>query len=137
MTANCPYCGFEAKGPHDEIAHMEEKHPEEIKRRLQEAGIDPHDYRQGPDLPSYLTLRELLLVVSFVSRYGMDGSGFLDDNIWVGIHVRDRGLASKMPAPWVEFSVGLKKFAIWRNSEDLYEVQPDGSVGDEPLHRKD
>jgi hypothetical protein len=116
---------------------MEEKHPEEIQRRLREAGIDPHDYRQGPDLPSYLTLRELLLVVSFVSKYGMDGAGFLDDTIRVGIHVRDRGMASKMPAPWIEFSVGLKKFAIWRNSEALYEVRPDGSIGDEPLHRKD
>jgi hypothetical protein len=116
---------------------MEAKHPEEIQRRLQAAGIDPHDYRQGPDLPSYLTLRELLLVVSFVSRYGMDGNGFLADNISVGIHVRDRGTNSKMPAPWVEFSVNERKFAIWRNSEDLYEVQPDGSIGDEPLHRKD
>lgn len=117
---------------------MEQVHPEIVEARLREAGIrENDDYRQGPDLPSYLTLSELQLVLTFATRYSMDEHGFRNEGALVGIHVRDRGMASKMPASWVEFSVGVRKFAIWRNTGDLYEVGPDGAVGDEPLHRKD
>jgi len=37
----CPVCGFEVEegNPWAEIAHMQDKHPEEIDRRLREAGI--------------------------------------------------------------------------------------------------
>jgi hypothetical protein len=116
---------------------MEQAHPEVVKHRLDKAGIRQYDYRQGPDLPSYLTLPELQLVLTFATRYATDEHGFINEDIRIGIHVRDRGLGSKMPASWVEFSVGVRKFAIWRHTGDLYEVGLDGSVGDEPLHRKD
>lgn len=39
MMARCPYCGFEASAPHEEIAHMEAEHPNIIESRLAEAGL--------------------------------------------------------------------------------------------------
>lgn len=134
---NCPYCDFIADNARTEIAHMTQKHPEIIEARLRETGLPDDDYRQGPDLPSYLTLTELQLVLTFATKYGADENGFMDEGMLIGIHVRDRGLASPAASAWVEFSVGVREFAIWRHNGDLYEVNPDGTVGDEPLHRKD
>jgi hypothetical protein len=116
---------------------MQEKHLEIVQARLREAGISSDDYRQGPDLPSYMTLKELQMVTTFAMRYAMNEVGFLDDRVQIGIHIRDRGADSTSPAPWLEFSVGERKFAIWRHTGDLYAVELDGSVGDEPLHRRD
>jgi hypothetical protein len=137
LPVKCPYCDYIAENSHDEIAHMEQKHPDVIAQRLSEAGIRNEDYRQGPDLPSYLTLSELQLVLTFATKYGADELGFMDEGTLIGIHVRDRGLVSPAPSAWVEFSVGARQFAIWRHNGDLYEVNPDGTVGEDPLHKND
>ena len=100
------------------------------------------DYRTGPDLPSFLTLGELQLVLSFAFKFALEQSELPDvesgeiNKTLVGIHVRDRGPGSTMPASWVEFSVGDKDYAFWRNTMDLYEVH-DGAVDEDPIHRND
>jgi uncharacterized Zn finger protein (UPF0148 family) len=39
VTDKCPYCDFEAEDAHAEIAHMETRHPEIIRERLEKAGL--------------------------------------------------------------------------------------------------
>ena len=122
----------------EEIAHMNAKHSDVIEQRLGEANIRIEDYRHGPDLPSYLTLKELQTVLIFATRFAVDQDGYANEGAMIGILVRDRGMASpRTPAHWVEFSVGVKQYALWRNTLDLYEVGPDGAVADEPIHRND
>lgn len=135
----CPYCAFVAHSTSEEVAHMSTAHPEEVNRRLAQAGIpEVVDYRQGPDLPSYLTMRELSLVGMFATRLAVEhGWASEIDEVEVGILVRDRGPGSKMPASWIEFSVRDRQYAFWRHTMDLYEVGPDGAVGDDPIHRND
>lgn len=133
MIATCPQCGYVADGVADEIAHMETAHPETIRERLEAAGIHETDFRDRPDLPSYLTLRELRLVHVFAEKFAIEQDE--DENAEVSIHVRDRGRDGVgMASPWVEFTVGARSFAMWRTTSEVYEVGPDGAVGDEPLH---
>jgi 2-iminoacetate synthase ThiH len=54
--SRCPYCPFEAQSTEEEIAHMNAEHPQEIARRMTEAGFvrDPRtgewvDRLSGPD----------------------------------------------------------------------------------------
>lgn len=133
----CPYCDFMASNMAEELAHMEANHRDVIESRLSEAGISVEDYRQGPDLPSYLTLSELHTVMMFATKFAQEQSPHEMARVMIGIHVRDRGTASPMPAPWIEFEVGAKKYAMWRHNRDLYEVGPDGAVADDPIHRND
>lgn len=134
----CPFCETEVANLNEELAHMNAKHPDVIEKRLLDANIRIEDYRQGPDLPSYLTIRELQTVMVFALRYALElDMDVYHEGVMIGIHVRDRGMASRAPAPWVEFSVGVKKFALWRRTLDLYEIGPDGAVSDEPIHRND
>ena len=37
-STTCPYCDYEAKGPRDEIAHMNLAHPDVVRERLAESG---------------------------------------------------------------------------------------------------
>lgn len=37
----CPYCAYEAAGVREEIAHMQVAHPEVIRQRLKDAGLEP------------------------------------------------------------------------------------------------
>lgn len=91
------------------------------------------DYRGGPDLPSHLTLGELRVVHVFAERFAAELDG--DAETEVQILVRDRGRDGVgMTAPWVEFAIEGRQFALWRHNLDLYEIGPDGTVGDEPLH---
>lgn len=135
----CPYCGASVASVQEEIAHMNAQHPGIVSQRLVDAGIHPDeiaDYRSGPDLPSILTLRELGLLLIFAERYAPENvdSSAID----IGVLVRDRGRDGRgLKAPWVEFSVNGRQFALWRNTLDLYEVGPDGAIGDDPIHRND
>ena len=143
---------------------MNAAHPEVVRQRLEAAGllevdqslygfsvvdergqrVDPRsisaspeyqaDYRTGPDLPSHLTMREFGILFIFVTRFAV-GDGGLGEDEQISILVRDRGPGSTLPAAWIEFSVGERSFAFWRKTMDLYEVGPDGAVGDEPIHR--
>jgi hypothetical protein len=135
----CPYCAFVAHSTSEEVAHMSTAHPEEVNRRLAQAGIpEVVDYRQGPDLPSYLTLLEWRQVAIWIERYAVEQAWDLHQyNPQISILVRDRGEGSAMPAAWIEFSVGEQQFAIWRNTGDLYRVGQDGAVEDDPIHRND
>jgi len=93
------------------------------------------DVRHGPDLPSIMTLTEFRQMMVFIEHYA---APFPDDEIEIGVLVRDRGRnEARMMASWIEFSVGKRQFAMWRHNMDLYEVGPDGAVGEEPLHRND
>jgi hypothetical protein len=96
------------------------------------------DYRVGPDLPSYLTIGELQMVLIFATRYALEATedpSTVNKEL-VAIHVRDRGPGSTMPASWVEFSVGDQEFAFWRATMDLYRVI-NGAVEDDPIHYND
>lgn len=94
---------------------------------------DQPDYRDRPDLPSHLTLRELRVLLVFAERYAIEQDG--DEHTEVSIIVRDRGRDGQATqAPWVEFSVGDRAFALWRKTLELYEVGSDGAVGDDPIH---
>jgi hypothetical protein len=105
------------------------------------------DYRTGPDLPSYMTLEELRLLHVCIERMAIEVvedpdalvHGFGHENPYVGIHVRDRGPGVRpyVKAPWIEFSIGEKQYAIWRNTGDLYSVGEDGAVADDPIIRND
>ena len=59
----CPYCEHVVDSLQGEVAHMEATHPEVVMQRLREAGAMGAelvmDYRNGPDLPSFMTLAEL------------------------------------------------------------------------------
>lgn len=94
------------------------------------------DLRDRPDLPSFLTLGELRIVHVFAERYAAEQDG--DESMEVSVYVRDRGRTGgdgrHTLAPWVEFSIGERKFAIWRETLALYEVGPDGAVGEDPIH---
>lgn len=41
MSDYCPYCGAGAGNVGEEIAHMEAEHPDVIRRRLEDAGLEP------------------------------------------------------------------------------------------------
>jgi|tagenome__1003787_1003787.scaffolds.fasta_scaffold20834817_3 hypothetical protein len=118
---------------------MEQQHPDIINERLAVAGVAREDLRTGPDLPSFLTMRELSLVGMFATKLAIEqGYGPDIDEVEIGILVRDRGRGHGRKggtAPWVEFEVGNRKFAFWRATMDLYEIGPDGAVGDDPIHR--
>lgn len=132
----CPYCGTTVATAHDEIAHMSSMHPGIVTQRLMDAGIHPDevaDYRQGPDLPSHMTLHEFRQVAVFVEWACAQDGGTALDHRDVSILVRDRGPGSGVKAPWIEFAVGGRKFAMWRYTFNLYEIGPDGAVGDDPI----
>jgi hypothetical protein len=132
-VSSCPYCDHVAADANEEIAHMEQAHPEIIRERLEAAGLRDLDFRDRPDLPSFLTLRELRLVHVFAERFAMEQEQ--DENAEVSIHVRDRGRGGVgMGSPWIEFGVAARSFAMWRMTSEVYEVGPDGAVGDEPIH---
>ena len=98
------------------------------------------DYRTGPDLPSFLTLGELQTLLVFVMKFAVEQHSPQEvdyNKLLVGIHVRDRGPGSTMPASWIEFSLGDKDYAFWRATMDLYEVGPDGAVAEDPIHRNE
>jgi hypothetical protein len=141
LMDDCPYCGWDrAQNAEQEIAHMQRAHPEIVAERLRTAGIHEReviDLRHGPDLPSVVTIGELQMILIFATRYALEATEDPStvNKTPVGILVRDRGPGSSMPASWVEFGVGERQFAFWRATMDLYEVGPDGAVGDEPLHR--
>lgn len=133
----CPYCGYGVESAQDEINHMNASHPEIIAERLRAAGIDVAvDYRNGPDLPSIMTLTEFRQMMVFIEHYA---AKFPSEDIEIGVLVRDRGRnETRMMSPWIEFSVGKREFAMWRSTMALYEVDPvTGVVHDEPLHRND
>jgi hypothetical protein len=92
-----------------------------------------HDYRSGPDLPSYMTLKELQTLFVFAIKLALETTRDTD-LMRVGILVRDRGQANGNQAPWIEFSVGDKEYAFWRRTMDLYAVDEHGAVGDDPIH---
>jgi hypothetical protein len=98
------------------------------------------DYRDRPDLPSHLTFDELSLVHMFAMKFAIEKVGVPTNDVLLGeveisIMVRDLGPDGNAPkAPWVEFSVGSRRFAMWRETRDLYELNEDGSVPDDPLH---
>jgi hypothetical protein len=132
-VSSCPYCEHVAADAFEEISHMEQAHPEIIRERLEAAGIRELDFRDRPDLPSYLTLRELRLVHVFAEKFALEQDQ--DENAEVSIHVRDRGRgAGWIVSPWIEFKVAERSFAMWRSTSEVYEVGPDGAVGDEPIH---
>lgn len=41
MGAECPYCEFEAADVQEEVAHMNNAHPEIVEQRLEAAGFVP------------------------------------------------------------------------------------------------
>ena len=133
----CPYCGVIVASAYEEIAHMNNVHPGIVTQRLLDAGIHPDevaDYRQGPDLPSHMTLYEFRQLAVFIEWAAAQDGGTALDHRDVSILVRDRGPErSLMKAQWIEFDVGGRKFAMWRYTLDLYEVGPDGAVGDDPI----
>jgi hypothetical protein len=138
-SRKCPACDFVAANVAEEVAHMEANHRDLVEERLRQAGISFVDYRTGPDLPSIMTLAEFRQMMVFIEHYA---AKFPGEDIEIGVLVRDRGrpapeaLYPPLMAPWIEFSVGKRAFAMWRATMDLYEVDPvTGAVHDEPLHK--
>ena len=92
------------------------------------------DTRNGPDLPSIMTLTEFRQMMVFIEHYA---APFPNDEIEIGVLVRDRGRNEpRMMASWIEFSVAGREYAFWRATMDLYEVK-DGKVEGDPIHRND
>jgi hypothetical protein len=89
------------------------------------------DYRDGPDLPSHLTLGELRVLHHYVER--MVG-GPIDEGAEISILVRDRGQkGGAMMASWVEFSIAGRSFGIWRSTLALYEADEHGAMGEDEV----
>jgi hypothetical protein len=96
------------------------------------------DFRDRPDLPSFLTWRELHAVHRYVERLVPELGLQEGDDVELSIHVRDRGREhSAAIAPWVELSVGGQQFAMWRVTRWLYPVDADGAVADDPIMTPD
>jgi hypothetical protein len=96
------------------------------------------DYRT-PDLPSFMTLRELQTLMVFATKFALEEDALgATANVEIGILVRDRGESDTggVKASWVEFSVAGREYAFWRHTMDLYEVK-DGKVEGDPIHRND
>jgi hypothetical protein len=103
-------------------------------------GKDPHyEDITMPMHASFLTFAEFSLIAMFAAKLAYQAE--LDpDEGYIGILVRDRGgdpAFAGQKAPWIELSVGNKRYAFWRHTMDLYEVGPDGAVADEPIHRNE
>jgi hypothetical protein len=58
MPDKCPYCDFEANDVQEEIDHMNAKHPEIIRERLEKAGMP--ETPMVPDTYEQVTTREWL-----------------------------------------------------------------------------
>lgn len=46
MSETCPYCGFVADTPRDEVTHMNIRHPDIVADRLREAGFTPDEIEE-------------------------------------------------------------------------------------------
>jgi hypothetical protein len=100
--------------------------------------IGPIDSFEQPTLPSHLTLVELRMLLVFATMLAHEQEISEDGSILIGIIVRDRGEPNPLDrAPWIEFSVGEKRYAFWRRTMACYEVGPDGAVSDDPIYHND
>jgi hypothetical protein len=94
------------------------------------------DARSGPDMASYMKLGELRVVSIMVERFAAEMDVDMEGEI--AILVRDKGRDGPvLTAPWVEFGVEGRRFAMWRQTLDIYEIDADGAVIDPPLFRNE
>jgi hypothetical protein len=101
------------------------------------SGKDPqYEDITMPEHASFLTFQEFTVFYVIVCKLVVDAE--LPEDTFVGLLVRDRGGdPAFQKAPWIEFSVGDRRYAFWRHTMDLYEVGPDGAVADDPIYRNE
>lgn len=108
------------------ISALAENLKASFEQDLHDVG-DLLDVRDGPDLPSHLTVRELELVCEHARQLTSSPDAS------VSVLVRDLGPDSPLPATWVELTVAGRRLVLHRQTFKLYELDEDGAVADDPL----